>query len=67
MDIVHIESVLVIYVVFNNRCLILYAELILVATLVKYFEGLSNIFGFCLIFRGLVKSVGLCKVCWGFV
>ena len=59
---------------FNIGYLILYVTSIVVATLIKYFRSLSDMFGFCQIFRGFVLSVGallcllgLCIVCRGFV
>ena len=59
---------------FNIGYLIFYVRLVFVATLVKYFRFMSNIFGLCLIFYVFVKFfgalynlLGLCIVRRGFV
>ena len=63
-----------IYVVLYIGCLTFYVDKIFVATVVKYVRSVSGIFEFCLIFRGVVLSVGalygvsgLCLIFWGFV
>ena len=57
-----------IYVVFNIGYLIFYVKLIFVATLVQCFWFLSNIFWVLhVVFEGLSNIFGLCVVFWGFV
>ena len=46
---------------------IFYAELIFVATIIKYVEFLSNLFGFTCFLKVFYNALGLCVVCRGFV